>query len=73
MAAESESIYDKGHVHQCENLFYRNIQINGNVFLRINIHYCLYITEYTLFNKTLNIYACVKISDLCRSIGDSIL
>ena len=41
-------------------------QMNGNVFLWINIHLCLYITEYTLFNKTLNIYAFVKISGLIR-------
>ena len=27
-------------------IFYRNIQINGTVFLWINIHFCLYITEY---------------------------
>ena len=40
--------------------------MNGTVFLLINIHFCLYITEYTLFDKTLNIYAFVKISGLIR-------
>ena len=35
-------------------------------FLWIHIHSCLYSTEYTLFYKTLNIYAFVKISGLRR-------
>ena len=33
----------------------RNIQMNENGFLWIKIHFCLYITEYTFFHKTLYI------------------
>ena len=37
-----------------------------NVFLWIHIHFCLFITEYTCFYKTLNINAFVQISGLTR-------
>ena len=40
--------------------------MSEKVFLWIHIHSCLYITEYTLFYKTLNINAFVKISGLVR-------
>ena len=40
--------------------------MSEKVFLWIHIHSCLYITEYTLFYKTLNIYVFVKISGLVR-------
>ena len=40
--------------------------MSEKVFLWIHIHSCLYITDYTLFYKTLNIYASVKISGLVR-------
>ena len=41
--------------------------MSEKVYLLIHIHSCLYITEYTLFYKTLsNIYAFVKISGLVR-------
>ena len=40
--------------------------MSEKVFLRTHIHSYLYITEYTLFYKTLNIYASVKISGLVR-------
>ena len=40
--------------------------MSEKVFLWIHIHSCLYLTEYTLFYKTLNIYAFVKISGLVR-------
>ena len=41
--------------------------MSEKVFFWIYIHSCLYITEYTLFCKTLNIYAFVKISGLVRN------
>ena len=41
--------------------------MNENVFLWIHIHSCLYITESTLFYKTIDIYALVKISGLVRN------
>ena len=47
--------------------FYRNIQMNENVFLWIHIQFCLYITEYISFYKALSIYAFVKISGLIRT------
>ena len=39
--------------------------MNENVFLWIHIHFCLYISEYSLliFYKALSIYAFVKISE----------
>ena len=40
--------------------------MNENVFLWIHIHLCLYVTEYILFYKTLNIYAFIKISGSIR-------
>ena len=40
--------------------------MNENVFSWIHIHFCLYITEYTLFIKALSIYAFVEISGLIR-------
>ena len=40
--------------------------MSEKVFLWIHIHSCLYITEYTLFYKTLNIYAFAKIAGLVR-------
>ena len=46
--------------------FYRNIQMNENVFLWIHIQFSLYITEYISFYKALSIYAFVKISGLIR-------
>ena len=44
--------------------------MSEKVFLWIHIHSCLYITEYTLFYKTLNIYAFVKISGLVKKKSD---
>ena len=38
--------------------------MNENVFLWIHKHFCLYISEYTLFYKALSIYAFVEISGL---------
>ena len=40
--------------------------MSENVFLWMHIHFCLYISEYSLFYKALSISAFVKISGLIR-------